>query len=649
MGVPLRVLLIEDSEDDAALLLRELRRGGYEPAWERVETATALGAALVRHDWDLITCDYVMPQFSAPAALRLIQGRGIDVPVIIVSGEVGEEVAVTAMKGGAHDYVSKHQLARLLPAIERELRDAEVRRARKRAEEGLRAMAHQYRRLVETSQDLIWSVDREGRITFCNPAVVRILGYTPEECLGRRFTDFLPATAAKRVPPFQRVQGAEIGYDSEVLVLRKDGSEAVLRFNVAALHDDDGNVVGMSGTAADVTARKRAEEAEARLRQAQKLEAIGRLAGGVAHDFNNQLTVIKGSLQLLVAKLPADDPRRLDAERIRAGVDRSAGLARQLLTFGRRQPLQTRWLDLNALVHETAPMLRLLLGEQFTLRLETAPRLWPVRADRSQIEQVLMNLVSNAKDAMAPGTVADATVTLQTANADLDERVSPVDGGNVVPGAYVMLAVRDNGAGMTPAVQEHIFEPFFTTKEVGKGTGLGLATVFGIVKQHGGYIACATASGLGTTIQTYFPRDPSVPAAAPGDTPAVRELVAAHHTVLVVEDEANVRELMTEALEHAGYRVHGAADAEAALALAESSNGPIDLLISDVVMPGEGGPSLARRLAQAHPALRVLFISGYLADRLDLSELAAARFLNKPFDLDTLLRMVRELLAGQIQ
>ncbi len=912
-STPLRVLLVEDSEDDAALLLHELRRGGYEPQWERVDTAAALTAALQRQEWDVITCDWVMPQLSAPAALRLIQERGVDTPAIIVSGEVGEEVAVTAMKAGAVDYVSKHRLARLVPVVARELREAQVRRARRHAEEALRlaqeryalairggyvavwdwnietgefyvdaslkralgftddeipntivewsgrihpddveparaalsahfegeapayeiehrllskdgsvrwvlvrgtalrdasgrpyriigsniditdlkraqealdASERKYRTLVETAHDWIWAVDTQGLITFTTRAVKRILGYEPEECLGRPFTDFaLAGEKTKHLRAFDGVKAGEGLFDYELELARKDGSLVIVTGNAVPIHDDQGGVIGTTGSAQDVTERRRTEQAlrayqerlhlamqaahmgawnldratnrvsyseelgpvfglppgashptyeaflsavhpddrqrvtravsraldegadyglefrtvwpdgsihwlankglvvrdaagaavgmagvamdvtdhkvaeealresEERLRVAHKLEAVGRLAGGVAHDFNNQLTVIKGSLQLLLGKLPADDPRRADAQRMQASVDRSAGLIRRLLTFSRREPLQTRSLNLSEVVNEMAPMLRLLLGEQFALRVETAAQLWPIRADRSQVEQVLLNLVANAKDAIAPADVprAGATVMLETANVELDERTLHLYGGPAAPGPYVVLAVGDNGVGMAPEVREHIFEPFFTTKEVGKGTGLGLAAVFGIVRQHGGYIACTTAPGQGTIFRTYFPRDPH---AAPAYTDPPRANHDHAHqfraTVLVVEDEASVRALMIEVLEESGYRVYGAERAQEALAVAERIAGRLDLLVTDVVMPGESGPSLARRLAEGNAALRVLFISGHLADTLDLAELAAARFLAKPFGPDELLRTVQEMLKGPL-
>ncbi len=393
-----------------------------------------------------------------------------------------------------------------------------------------------------------------------------------------------------------------------------------------------------------VRAMLRIKTTEAQLRQAQKLEAIGRLAGGVAHDFNNQLTVIKGYLQFLLKKLSTDDPRRADAERVDTTVDKCTRLVRQLLSFSRLQPLDTRSLALNELVGEMEPMLRLLLGEQIVLRVHTAPGLWRIRADRGRIEQVLMNLASNARDALAP---TGGTLTLETANVQAHAFESQVVGGKVEPGAYVMLAVSDVGPGMPPEVRERIFEPFFTTKEVGKGTGLGLATVFGIVKQHRGYIACDSTLGEGTTFRIYFPRDPHDAATvteAPIPAALAARSMAHQRTVLVVEDEGNLRELLVQTLEESGYRVCGAARAEEALTAC--NNRSIDVLVTDIVMPGETGPALARRLRQTYPRLAVILVSGYSPQALDLAELPGARFLPKPFGFDELLRTISELLPA---
>ena len=395
--------------------------------------------------------------------------------------------------------------------------------------------------------------------------------------------------------------------------------------------------------------RVKAAEAErgrlrTQLRQAQKLEAIGRLAGGVAHDFNNHLTVMKGYLQLVLRELAAADPCRADAERVDATIDKCARLVSQLLTFSRRAPLTTAALDLNELVGELMPMLSMLLGEQVRLRVRAAPALRCVQADRQQIEQVLMNLACNARDAMA---ATGDTLTVETANIEAHAFARHVVDGPVAAGSYVMLAVSDNGPGMPADVLERIFEPFFTTKEVGKGTGLGLAAVFGIMKQHRGYIACDSAPGCGTTFRLYLPSVQRSARAVSAPTAAVapeRRPAMGRPSILVVEDEDNLRALLVQTLEDVGYRVYAAANADEAQAVVARVGGTIDVLVTDVVMPGDSGPTLARHLAGSYSDLAVIFISGYMPDRLDLDAVPGARFLQKPFEVGDLVRTIDELL-----
>jgi two-component system cell cycle sensor histidine kinase/response regulator CckA len=378
------------------------------------------------------------------------------------------------------------------------------------------------------------------------------------------------------------------------------------------------------------------------------------MASGIAHDFNNHLTIIKGSTQFLLAALSPDDLRRRDAERISATVERGAQLVRQLMAVGRDQPAAPRSLDLIQLAAEMTPMLRVLLGEQIALEVLTDVALWPVRADPLQIERVIVNLVANAKDAVLEARESGraGTVTLRTANVAQD--AAPTE--SLPPGDYVMLEVSDTGAGMSAEVRQHIFEPYFTTKPFGSGTGLGLYTSCGIVEQHGGSITCDSQLGQGTTFTIYLPRETgAVARAAATDKagpfePAVGAQLTDTNavTVLVAEDEEHVRELIREALEEAGYRVHLAADTDEAVAVAARLAAPIDLLITDLAMPGSSGCALARRLMQAHPALKVLLISGYYSDNwVDDNGIPGARFLPKPFDLSLLLQHARELLESR--
>ena len=371
MNERVRVLMIEDSEDDAALVVRELQRGGFDPVFKRVESAEGMRSALHQERWDLVVCDYSMPHFSGKDALKLLRDTGSDIPFIFVSGTIGEDTAVAALKEGSQDYVMKGNLKRLVPAIRRELRELEHQRHRTRLE-------------------------RE-------------------------------------------------------------------------------------------------------VHQLQKFESIGRLAGGLAHDFNNTLGIIAGWAEMGYTDAPADSPLRENFRNIREQAKRSAGLTAQLLAFASRQVLQPRTLDLNKLVSETSGLLRGALGRQFEINLTLPPDIWAVRADPTQIEQVLMNLSLNARDAMPRG----GNLSISTQNTEVKE--NDLEPFSCKPGRYVMLEVSDTGMGIEPDVLEHIFEPYFTTKEPGKGTGLGLASVYGIVNQHGGVVNVETGVGRGTAFRVYLP------------------------------------------------------------------------------------------------------------------------------------------------
>ncbi|VTR91561.1 multi-sensor hybrid histidine kinase : PAS/PAC sensor hybrid histidine kinase OS=uncultured bacterium GN=ACD_75C00374G0005 PE=4 SV=1: PAS_3: PAS_4: PAS_8: PAS_3: HisKA: HATPase_c: Response_reg [Gemmata massiliana] len=425
----------------------------------------------------------------------------------------------------------------------------------------------------------------------------------------------------------------------EYRVRRKDGTYITVYDQGHFVPDPNGRLTErVVGFVADVTDRKRLEE---QYRQAQKMEAVGQLAGGVAHDFNNLLTVINGYSDIILTMLHAHDPARPMVEAVKRSGDRAADLTRQLLAFGRQQVLQPQVLDLNAVVGETAQMLRRLIGEDVELVTRPGDPLLLVRADPGQVNQVLMNLAVNARDAMPTG----GTLTIETRNEVLEAGTAP-DGAEMRAGPYVRLSVTDTGTGMTEDVRRHIFEPFFTTKEQGKGTGLGLATVYGIVKQSGGHIEVETVLGHGTTFRVYLPGIGGMTASqSPGESSAPKGA----EVVLLVEDEPGVRGLAELALRKQGYTVLSAASAEEAKAVVTGSERPIDLLVTDVVMPGAGGRVLAEWLLTTRPQLQVLYMSGYTDDAVVRHGVEAARvnFIQKPFTPSSLARKVREVLDSR--
>jgi PAS domain S-box-containing protein len=518
--------------------------------------------------------------------------------------------------------------------------------ARKEAEEALRRANDSLQAVIQSAPLAILSLDPEGIVQTWNPAAERLFGWTANEVIGR-MAPIVPDELEEECRATRRrvMQGERLtGLDLVRKV--KDGTSVTVNRFVAPLHDADGRATGIIALLEDVTGVKRLQQ---QFFQAQKMEAVGRLAGGVAHDFNNLLTAILGSNDLLVETLPADHPGREEALETRKAALRAADLTRQLLAFSRQQVMAQRVLSLNDVVADMDRMLRRLLGEDIDLRTLLRDDVGAVRADSGQLEQVVMNLAVNARDAMPTG----GTLTIETANMSLDETYAMEHSG-VVPGAYVMLAVSDTGTGMDAATKTQVFEPFFTTKPKGKGTGLGLATVYGIVKQSGGYIWVYSEPGQGTTFKIYLPR-----VDAPIDAPVAAAITTGSlrgsETILVVEDQEQVRRLTSRMLEARGYRVLVAASGDAALRLVEQLEARpvgegavehIELLVTDVVMPGMSGREVALLLAPAHPQMKVLYVSGYPDESVvhhGVLEPGAA-FLQKPFTAEALARKVREVL-----
>jgi PAS domain S-box-containing protein len=895
----LNLLQVEDSESDAELILRELRRSGYETRGRRIQDAPAMRTALAETAWDLIICDYRMPEFEAPAALAVLLESGLDIPFIVVSGTIGEDVAVAMMKAGAHDYLMKGNLKRLGATVERELREARLRAERrdairnlanreaqlslaidateigifdydprngqtfysdlarrhlrrpeseeptlpgfletifpgdrpaveaairqafqsgndgryaqeyrlkadvpgeepwisawgrvlrdsngepvrflgvvrdvtvpKRAERELRFQLQLTACITEQSTDAIVLTDTQNRILFVNPEAERIFGYTFEDFRSRSAHEILhhshpdgtpfpaedcvyvknigagltlrdhddvffhkdgtpipvsvscvpltleggmigevftvrdirervrAAQALRRSDErFRRLFGSDIvgllivdkdhiveandcflrmiGYSHEDLAdqglswraivsadqashcarilrsvgetgvcpamekeyIRKDGSRVPVLF--AAVSLEPGPDAGVLGFVVDLTERR---SLEGQMRQAQKLESIGLLAGGIAHDFNNLLTVILGYADNLRAGLAGSDWLG-SVEQISVAADRAATLTRQLLTFSRRNAGEPRTIVLNEVVRGMESMVRRLIGEYIEVILSSDGP-WLIHADRGQVEQVILNLAVNARDAMPGG----GRLYIETSRLNLNESFAAPALG-LQPGEYVSLAVTDTGTGMTPEVQARLFEPFFTTKAPGKGTGLGLATVYGIVRQSGGAIKVHSTPGIGTSIRVLFP---VVERVAESDRPGIQpdegpEPPDASETILLVEDEAGVRHYVRDVLVSRGYRVLDAASGEDALALAEHFRGKIDLLLSDVILPGMKGSELIARLLEARPGTKVLRMSGY-PERFGEEWPDGVRHLQKPFTSPVLLARIREVLSAE--
>jgi PAS domain S-box-containing protein len=496
-----------------------------------------------------------------------------------------------------------------------------------------------FRSVLQNLQILAVLLDREGNITFCNPYLAKLTGWSDQELLNRDYFEILvPAEEREttRAEFFRGMRSASIPVHAESEIQTRTGERRFVSWTHTVLEETGGWVVGTASLGIDITDQRLLED---RRRQSQKLEAIGRLAGGVAHDFNNLLTIILGYSDLTL--LSVTDPAAAEnVQEVKRAAERAAALTKQLLAFSRRQVLQPTVLDLHAVVGDTEKMLRRLIGEDIEL-ISTAPAdLGAVKADRGQLEQVLVNLAVNARDAMPSG----GRLIIEMANVELDAAYARVH-AMVQPGYYVRIAVSDNGHGMDLATQARIFEPFFTTKKEGKGTGLGLATVYGIVKQSGGYVWVYSEPGRGTTFKIYLPR-----AFEASELGAPTEFYSTGlrgtETVLLVEDDDELRRMTAEVLRKFGFQVLQAASAEAAMDVVETCGKTIHCVLTDLVLPRLTGRDLADKLAVTRPAIRIVFMSGYAdaaAQHLGLLEIDQP-FLSKPFTPDLLVRKLRDIL-----
>jgi two-component system cell cycle sensor histidine kinase/response regulator CckA len=636
----LRLLLVEDSEADAELLARELKRAGFAVEFARVQTAAEVEAALTRSEWDIIVGDNSMPGFSGTEALAIVRARGLDIPFIFVSGTMGEDLAASALEAGAGDALAKGNLRRLVPVIRRELREAADRRARRESETALRASEASYTTLVEQAPVGIYRSTPAGRFLSANPALARILGYaTPQELLALDMSRdvYVDADERRRLVA-QDTYTNQVYEELEATWKKKDGTRIRVQLSVRASRKPDGQVEFYEAFVRDITNQR---QLEAQLAQAQKMEAIGRLAGGVAHDFNNLLTVILSYSDLLLEDLPAESSDREDVTQIRKAAQGASELTRQLLAFSRQQVLLPKVVDINASVSGIERLLTRVLREDIKLACTLASDAGMIRVDPGQLEQVIMNLAVNARDAMPGGGL----LTIETANVDLDAdylRAHPM----AKPGPYVMLAVTDTGMGMDAATQARIFEPFFTTKDVGKGTGLGLATVQGIVQQSGGFIWVYSEPDHGTVFKIYLPRVDEAPSQ---EAVTNADDVRGTETILIAEDVPAVRAVTREMLKRYGYHVLEAADGLTALQVAADYKETIHLLLTDVVMPDLSGRDLAERFRMLRPAMKVVFMSGYTDDAIVRHGILqeGIAYLQKPFTPVSLAKKVRVVLDAR--
>jgi PAS domain S-box-containing protein len=644
MNRVLRILHLEDDPRDADIVAESLTSNGIECEIVRVDTGRAFEREVRAGGYDIIFSDFRLPAYDGSSALAFARRERPDVPFVLISGVVGEEAAIASLLDGATDYVLKDGLSRLVPSLQRALRESENWRARRRAEEALLASEQRYRRLFESSKDGILLLEaRTGQILDSNPALRELLGFSSEQLLGHTVAELGicgddPATLAA----FDELGTREQVRHAGVRLITSTGQLVNVEFVASAYTLKEQRVIQIN--VRDISERQRFE---AELRQSQKLEAVGRLAGGVAHDFNNMLMVINTSADMVLERLAPDDHLRPELTEIRKAGTRAARLTSQLLAFSRKQVMQLVVCSLNAIVRDLEQMLRRVLGEDIKLTLRLKDDLGQVLGDPGQVEQVLLNLVVNSRDALDHG----GSVVIETAIQEISA-VDAASRAGLVPGKYVMLSVSDNGCGMDEATSAHMFEPFFTTKAPGKGTGLGLSTVYGIVKQSGGHIEAVSQVGNGTCFRIYFPMQQESTNAVVSTQEGKRIPKGAGETVLVVEDDPCVLGLVRKALGQAGYRVLAAPSGDEAWELIQKPETPcIDLLLTDVNMPGMNGLELARKLLSMRPNMKVILMSGYAGDNIPHLEADGPplTLLGKPFGMGDLLVRIRSLLASRAE
>jgi two-component system cell cycle sensor histidine kinase/response regulator CckA len=630
----LRALVADDSDDDCTLTIRELRRQGYDTSYVRVEGERALREALRDPSFEIVLSDWSMPSFDALAVLSIVREVAVDLPVVIISGTVGEETAVDALLAGASDFLVKGKLSRLGPAIERELRQRSARAAQRDAETALHASELRFKRLWDSGIVGLSVSDLSGVLLEGNDTLLAMTGHPRADLAAGKLSAMSltpPEWHRDGIQALARLRAGEAAGPWEQEYLRRDGSRVPVLVATAALEDDRSIAITL-----DLTERKRLEE---QFRQAQKMEAIGALAGGVAHDFNNLLTVILSYAHFVLAGGEATPAVADDVDKIRLAGERAVDLTRQLLAFSRKQMLRPRSIDMNQLVGNMVKLLERVIGESVQLSILPGVAVGTIHADPSQVEQIVMNLAVNARDAMPDG----GKLVIETSNVELDELYAARH-HDVRAGRYVLLSFEDTGSGIDAATRERMFEPFFTTKEQGKGTGLGLSTVYGIVRQSGGHIVVRSQVGEGTMFEVFLPRSDAA-LVEEEQPPSARHTLRGTETILLVEDEEQLRVVVRTILRRLGYVVLDASNGGEAFLISQDHRGEIDLMITDVVMPHLSGRVLAERLKAQRPHMKVLFMSGYTDDAvLSAGVGPEVDFLAKPITPEMLARKVRDVL-----
>lgn len=638
MTEPLNILIIEDSNADFLLVERHLKQNGLSAQCRRVDTFDDLKGAADGETWDLVLSDYNVPQLDFLNGLNLLQSTLPELPIIMVTGSLGEEKAVELLKMGVCDFVLKGNLARLVPVIERSLRDASEHKARLAAEQALRNSEVHFRSIFNRSPVAIGIGHAgSGRVVDVNEAFLQLYGYERAEMIGRTTIELcLYARPDERNEIIGLISECGQVVNREVHVLRKTGEKLIVLYSAELIEQRGESFLQVMMT--DVTERKKLEE---QIRHAQKMEAVGLLAGGVAHDFNNILQAIFGYSHLILDKSEDNEPVKHYVEELIKASNRAADLTRSLLTFSRKQEVSLGVMDVSEVIRGNEQFLLRLIREDIELKIFCSGELLSVMADRGQIEQVLMNLVANGRDAMPDG----GRLSIKTELVCLDQEFIEAHGYGTA-GKFASFSVTDSGFGMDKETQSRIFEPFYTTKELGTGTGLGLSMVYGIIKKHDGFITVQSEPGMGTIFKIYLPLVQASALAVTTEVQHVVPLRGGSETILLVEDDEVLRRLSRKVLNHYGYQVIEAVDGQDAVDKFAEFGERIDLVILDAIMPRKNGKLACDEMRIMRPDLPVLFVSGYSRDIFAAGKVfdAKSAFLLKPVSPELLLLMVREML-----
>jgi len=644
----LNILLVEDSEDDAALIERKLRKNGYDLNLKRVEDREQMEKAIQEKEWDLIICDYVLPQFSGKEALKLAQERIDGVPLILVSGKIGEAVAVEMVKQGASDFVMKDNLKRLPSAVDHSLKDAQMLKEKWKIEEELRKLAHRYHLLSENVSDIIWTMDENQRFTFISPSIFKSTGYKIDEILNKKLDEFLvPEHYQLAVDAFKRAKqifrdkkSRKLPRDEfQVRLVCKDGSTLWTESKVSLLLGPRKKLMGFLGVTRDISERKKLEKQS---QEMQKMEALGTLAGGIAHDFNNTLMPIIINSELLLWDTDEEDPRHLYLKQILEAAQRGKDLVKQILTYSRHSKVEKKPVDMVRIVKEVIKFLESSLPSFIRINMSSDFSQYIVSADGIQIQQVLMNIMQNSADAIGQNGGAIEIHLSQTMIRSEDQDLYP----DLPPGPYIDIAVKDNGCGVSENTAKQIFDPFFTTKRPGKGTGMGLSVAQKIIKNHQGHIQFISQQGKGSVVHIYLPHAGADQKAQEyGDDSVPR----GNENLLLVEDEKDVSISLKKMLEKLGYRVIETNRARKSLDLIRENKQAFDLIIVDHLMPEMSGMDMARELKGLDLKIPVILISGYV-DSVHIKRakgLGIRKLMTKPVDTREMAQAVRKVLDSR--